>query len=185
MESYLPISFINDFVFCPRSIYCHQFYRNTSYRLYQNTAQIEGRAAHRTVDSHSYSTSKHILQGIDVFSDEYNLGGKIDIFDQRKRLLTERKKKIKVIYDGYIFQLYAQYFCLKEMGYEVTKLKLYSMDDNKSYSVEMPYKNKLMRRKFLRLLSRIRNHDINEKYVPDRNKCVKCIYRNICDSSEC
>ena len=36
------------------------------------------------------------------------------------------------------YQLYAQYFCLTEMGYEVEKLKLYSLDDNKVYEIPLP-----------------------------------------------
>ena len=36
------------------------------------------------------------------------------------------------------YQLYAQYFCLREMGYEVEKLKLYSLDDNKVYEIPLP-----------------------------------------------
>lgn len=73
-------------------------------------------------DNAAYSTKVSMLQGISIYSEKYNIIGKIDIFDSEKGILTERKKKVKTIYDGYIFQLYAQYFSLREMGYVVPNL---------------------------------------------------------------
>lgn len=60
-------------------------------------------------DSATYSTQKGMLQGISVYCEKYNLVGKIDVFDKKTGILTERKKKIKTVYDGYIYQIYAQY----------------------------------------------------------------------------
>lgn len=185
MESYLPISFLNDFIFCPRSIYCHQLYRYRSYRTYQSNAQVEGKAAHEAIDSNRYSTSKHIFQAIDVYSEKYRLGGKIDTFDANTGLLTERKKKIKIIYDGYVFQLYAQYFCLKEMGYKVKRMRLYSMDDNKSYEICLPSENAALKKSFTDLLKEIRTHDIGKSFQPVIKKCRSCIYSAVCDFSLC
>lgn len=138
VEPYLPISYINDFIFCPRSIYFHGLYGSANESLYHTTDQSEGRMAHKTVDSGTYTTSKKVLQGIEVYSEKYGIGGKIDIFDGGEGLLVERKKKIKTVYEGYIYQLYAQYHCLCEMDYRVKAMKLYSMDDNKSYPVLPP-----------------------------------------------
>lgn len=121
MELYLKITYLNDFIFCPLSIYYHQLYGGLAERLYYNDAQLDGKAVHETIDNQHYSTHKNILQGIDVYSDEYKLCGKIDIFDTKKGLLTERKKHIEKIYDGYLFQLYAQCLCLREMGYKVNE----------------------------------------------------------------
>lgn len=50
----------------------------------------------------------------------------------------ERKSHISKVYLGQVYQLYGQYFCLTEMGYEVEKLKLYSMDDNQVYEIPLP-----------------------------------------------
>lgn len=111
MEPYIPISFLNDFIFCPRSIYFHQLYGGSDESLYHSTDQSEGKEAHKTLDNKSYTTAKAVLQTLEVYSQKYGIGGKIDTYDQAKKLLVERKKKIKVIYDGYIYQLYAQYHC--------------------------------------------------------------------------
>ena len=75
---------------------------------------------------------------MDVYSGEYNLCGKIDLFDVERGLLTERKNHIEKIYDGYVFQLYAQCLCLREMGYTVKSMRFYSSTDNKTYSVRLP-----------------------------------------------
>ena len=125
MESYIPISYLNDFIFCPRSIYFHQVYGAVDQKMYYETPQIEGKIAHQSIDEKYYSTKKSVLQGTEVYCEEYNLVGKIDIFYMETGELVERKKFIKTIYDGYVLQLYAQYFSLLEMGYQVTSLSLY------------------------------------------------------------
>lgn len=183
MDTGIPISYLNDFIFCPLSIYYHQLYGGLSTRLYHEQAQINGKAAHEAIDERRYSTRKTIIQGLDVYSDEFNLYGKIDLYDSKKGLLTERKKHISTIYDGYVFQLYAQYYCLVEMGYAVTALRFYSSDDNKTYDVPLPDDHTTMRDAFKRVVD-----DINcfspEGYRPvNEAKCRRCIYESLCDRS--
>ncbi len=185
MESYIPISFLNDFIFCPRSIYFHQLYGKADESLYHTTDQSDGKAAHATLDTKTYTTSKKVLQTIEVYSYTYGMGGKIDTFDQAKKLLTERKKKIKVIYDGYIYQLYAQYHCLVEMGYEVKAIKLYSLDDNKSYPVPLPSEDPNRQKEFEMLIYDLRQFDLNAPFEPNPNKCANCIYSPLCDVAPC
>ncbi len=183
MESYILISYLNDFLFCPRSIYFHQLYAQTSEWLYHGTAQRKGRAAHQSIDEKGYSTSRHVLQGIDVYCERYGLCGKIDIYDEKKRELVERKRQIRLVYQGYIFQLYAQYFCLREMGYEVEKLKLYSMVDNKSYPVKKPEDSPEDFQAFEQCLADLRDFDMSADFTPVAAKCRGCIYHNLCDYS--
>lgn len=185
MEDYIQISYLNDFVFCPKSIYFHKLYGLKSSYLYNDIPQSQGKAVHETIDNKKYSTRKDILQGIDVFSAKYKLCGKIDIFDIKNCLLTERKKHIETIYDGYIFQLYAQYYALSEMGYTVKTLQLYSFDTNKKYSVLLPEQDNEMNLKFENLIDRINNFDINTNIEVNPNKCKKCIYINLCDQTQC
>ena len=183
MEQSILISYLNDFIFCPVSIYFHELYQNIDDIIYKDTPQINGSKAHYNIDNNIYSSSKEILQGIDVYSRKYDIIGKIDILNLKSKTLIERKKKIKKIYDGYIFQMYAQYFALKEMGYEVDYLKIHSMDDNKNYFIELPDNNKIMKEKFEKLIYDIKNFDI-EKYVPfNKLKCKNCIYEPACDRS--
>lgn len=182
-EGLILISQLNDFIFCPISIYFHNLYNNEDNRLFQRTDQVEGRASHKSIDNQTYSTRKDVLLGIDVFSEKYGLIGKIDMFDCATGILTERKKKIKNIFDGYVFQLYAQYYCMEEMGFNVSGLRLYSMDDNKVYPVLLPDSNLDMRHKFFDVLNRMSTFDVGVFEQVNKEKCKGCIYEPICDRS--
>jgi len=53
---YIQISKINDFVFCPYSLYFHSVYEGFESRNYKARPQIAGKIAHKTVDKQSFST---------------------------------------------------------------------------------------------------------------------------------
>ena len=183
METTITISKINDFIFCPVSIYFHMLDDDTERVLYQSEYQLNGSTVHESIDSRTYSDKKNILQGIDIYSEKYNLSGKIDLFDVDTGILTERKNRIVNIYDGYVFQVYAEYFCLKEMGYEVNSIRLYSMVDNKVFPLEKPEENNEMYNKFISTLDSMEKFNL-ENFVPQNiNKCEKCIYENLCSYS--
>ena len=183
METYISISFLNDFIFCPRSIYFHQIYKTFETTVYHEDIQTKGRIAHQNIDYKKYSTRKEILQGLCIYSKEYSLCGRIDLFNQKTGALTERKKRVHKIYDGFVFQIYAQYYCLIEMGYEVKKLLIYSLEDNKNYPIPLPKEDIKMDQKFKNLLEQIQNFDLQKEFFPNINKCKKCIYKNLCDYS--
>ena len=183
MENPIAISKLNDFIFCPVSIYFHELDIETEKMTYQSVYQLNGTAAHESIDEKRYSSKKNILQGIDVYCEQYNIYGKIDIFDNEKGILTERKNKISKIYDGYIYQLYGEYFSLVEMGYEVKEIRLYSMMDNKVYQIDIPSQNSKYYEGFIKVIK-----DINEFsfqcYAPSsRLKCENCIYEELCSYS--
>jgi CRISPR-associated protein Cas4 len=182
MESYIPISYLNDFLFCPRSIYFHQLYGRSDTRLYQETAQVEGRAAHSSIEESRYSTRSRVLQGIEIYCEKYNLCGKLDIFYVDEALLCERKREIKEIYDGYIFQVYAQYFALTEMGYTVNRIVLHDFVHNRRHMIALPQENPQMLEKFEKLVAQINSYDLDRTpFVANANKCARCIYRQLCD----
>ncbi len=181
MESYLPISFLNDFIFCPKSIYYHNLYGKYNKAVYQDKPQVVGTLNHERIDSKTYSTQKKYLQGLEVFSEKYQLCGKIDVYDAESKSLIERKTKIKTIYDGYRYQLYAQYFCMVEMGYTVEHLYLHSLEDNKRYSVAIPDVSET--KIFEALLQAITAFDVFAPgFSQNPQKCERCIYNNLCDS---
>lgn len=181
MDDAIIISNLNDFIFCPVSIYFHNLYGNTSTITYQNASQINGSKAHAAVDSGTYSTRKDMIMAMEVYSENYNLVGKIDMYDSKTKVLTERKNKINVIYDGYVFQLYAQYFAMYEMGYEVKKLQFYSMSDNKTYPIKLPEQDKEMFYKFESTIKRIKEFSIDDFQQENIDKCRHCIYEPACD----
>lgn len=179
MEPSIQISKINDFVFCPKSLYFHSIYENFSEKTYHQSPQVKGKIKHESIDRKKYSTAKKYLQGLEVYSGKYNLTGKIDIYDRENKILIERKNKIAVIYDGYKYQLYAQYFCLAEMGYGVEQVFLYSITDNKKYKIDIPGKEETS--KFENTLEAMRNFNIlKNNFSQNPAKCAKCIYKELC-----
>ena len=181
MDDIILISTLNDFIFCPVSIYFHGLYGYSDILTYQSKSQLNGTKAHETVDHGNYSTRKEILTGIDVYSEKYRIIGKIDVYDSRKRMLIERKKHVNKIYDGYVFQLYAQYYCMTEMGYNVSKLQIRSCDDNKIYKIKLPDEDKSMKEKFENTINDMRNFDIEQYHQVNGLKCRNCIYEDACD----
>ena len=93
MDDAICITELNDFVFCPVSIYFHKLYGTMEKMTFQSTVQLNGSAAHKKVDEGTYSTKKNMLMGTDVYCEKYRLIGKIDLFDIDRRILRERKKK--------------------------------------------------------------------------------------------
>lgn len=181
MDDTIILSNLNDFIFCPASIYFHSLYGKQDTLSFQTDAQINGTKAHKKVDDNSYSTRKDILTSLEVYSGKYRILGKIDIYNMISKTLIERKKQIKTIYDGYIFQLYGQYFAMKEMGYEVQNLKLYSMDDNKNYKIPLPENNPEMLYKFENIINEMRTFSLDNFVQTNGKKCQYCIYEPSCD----
>lgn len=180
----IAIANLNDFIFCPISIYFHNLEVNTDKIQYQDEVQLNGAAKHEKCDNATYSTSKNMLQGISVFSEKYGLFGKIDQFDEKTGVLTERKKKIRTIYDGYVYQLYAQYFALQEMGFFINEMRLYSMDDNKVYLIAKPEQDNEHFRGFVRLIDDMRTFSFDGFIQSNNSKCKQCIYEPLCSYSK-
>lgn len=178
MFSEIPLSVLNDFAFCPRSIYFHGVYGTLADRHYKAAPQKIGTAKHAASDAGTYSSRKRYRQGMDVSSARYGLVGKIDIYDEETKTLIERKTKVAHLYDGYKWQVLGQVVCLEEMGYEVREALLHSLSDNKKYAIDIVADDW---EKFLDLLDRIRTFDIsNTQPIDDRKKCAGCIYRTLC-----
>ena len=61
MDDLIIISNLNDFIFCPASIYFHKLYGSEDTIMYQSKAQLDGTKAHEKIDNGTYSTRKNIL----------------------------------------------------------------------------------------------------------------------------
>jgi CRISPR-associated protein Cas4 len=186
MENYIKLSTLRDFEFCPKSIYYHTLYENFNDDVYKWEAQKAGTLAHKTIDNKHYSTRKEILQWLDVYSEEYWICGKIDIFNKKTGELVERKNFIQrennkeKIYLWYKYQLWWQMFCLEEMWYIVNSLWLYSIKDNRKYRIYKPSDLELI--KFQNFLEKYKKFDPSAKWwTQNTQKCIKCIYKELCD----
>lgn len=180
-EEYISISTLNDFIFCPYSIYLHNVYMESDEGLYHATPQTQGKIAHETIDEKKSSTSKDVLLALPVFSERYGLMGKIDVFKIKEKILIERKYQLKQIYQGQIYQLWAQMLCLQEMGYEVERLAFYEISTNKTIPVNYPSAEDIQA--FEQFLLSFRNYDPTQPFQTNLNKCQHCIYCSLCDKT--
>ena len=180
MEDSFPVSFLNDFVFCPASIYFHMVDADTEKISYESYEQLQGSAIHKCIDRAEYSNNANILQGVPVYCAQYNLSGKIDLFDTVTGVLTERKRKITCLYDGQVFQRFAYCFDLREMGYAVKGLRIHSMLDNKRYPVPLPENNAGMMERFEKTVRDIQTYDLASFVQSNCKKCAGCVYEPLC-----
>ncbi|MBQ8223515.1 MAG: type V CRISPR-associated protein Cas4 [Bacteroidales bacterium] len=180
MNDYILISNLNDFIFCPYSIYLHNVYMETDEELYHAKPQTKGKIAHKTIDEKT-STSKNEIQSLPVSSDELGIMGKIDVYKPNEKTLIERKYKIKQIYRGQLYQIWAQYFCMKEMGYEVENLAFYEISTNKTISLDLP--TEIEKNELESFIDKFKMFDPSESIQINENKCRHCVYSNLCDKT--
>lgn len=157
MDSAITISAINDFMFCPKSLYLHSVYSSFDTSIYHDTPQTVGSIAHENIEDQTYTTSKHILQGLSVYSARLGIKGKIDVYDAKNKDLIERKYHVKQVYTGYKYQLYAQMYCLEEAGFSVKRLFLHSLSDNKRYEIPLP--GKVGKKEFEDVIAKMKSFD--------------------------
>lgn len=157
MDSTITISAINDFLFCPKSLYLHGVYNSFDTSIYHDTPQTVGSITHENIEDQSYTTSKHILQGLSVYSARLGIKGKVDVYDSKNKCLIERKYRVKQVYKGFKYQLYAQMYCLIEVGFEVKRLFLHSLSDNKRYEIPLPTKAET--EEFEEVIARMKSFD--------------------------
>lgn len=151
--------------------------------MYHATPQTRGKVAHETVDRKTASNKADDILSLPVYSERYGLMGKIDVYKRKDRKLIERKYQLKQIFQGQIYQLWAQMLCMREMGYEVESLAFYETSTNKMFPVAMPTSEEL--EEFETFLRRYRNFDPGVSlFVINQNKCKHCIYCNLCDKTE-
>jgi CRISPR-associated exonuclease Cas4 len=139
----IPITKLVDYLYSPQSVYTRMSFDELNNAVYYSYFQTEGKNYHKTIDKKTYTDSKHILQGISVGSEEYGIHGKIDLYNTQIKQLIERKRSIKTLHTGIMTQLYAQFYCLKEMEIEVDSIKVYAIKERKSYKIPLPNSNDL------------------------------------------
>lgn len=182
MEDYIAIATLNDFIFCPYSIYLHSVYMDADADMYKAVPQLKGTASHEGVDKGRGSTRATDLFGMSVYSEELGICGKIDVYKQDKELLIERKYNLKRIFQGQIYQLWAQYFCMQEMGFGVKTIAFYEISTNKMTVIPLPMEDE--KRELLSVITDFKSYRPLEDVISiNPNKCIHCIYCNLCDKT--
>lgn len=122
----VPISALNQYVFCPRR--CALIHVEGVWADNAHTAQ--GTLLHEHTDSAGYETEKGVklLRGLPLYSTRYGLSGRADIVEVRGSLYApvEYKKGKRRKFENDDVQLCAQGLCLEEMfGGEVPRGFIY------------------------------------------------------------
>ena len=150
--------------------------------VYKATPQTKGTIAHRKLDEKKSSTRKDYIMSLPVCSDELGISGKIDVYKQDLRLLVERKNNLRNVFRGQVYQLWGQYFCMIEMGYQVERLAFYEISTNKMTEVALP--GEQGKREILSLLQTFKTYDpLTTYFKVNSKKCAHCIYCNLCDKT--
>lgn len=177
MEPIINISQINDFIYCPKSLYLHNIYSNFDTQVYHDQPQTSGKIAHENIDNNSYTTSRHILQGISIYSEKLKIKGKIDIYDTQRKCLIERKYRVRQVYLGYRYQLFAQMYCVQEIGMIVSQLYIHSLADNIRHVIPLPDDQE--KHEFELLINRMREFDHQMLQSHSCNNCDSNIYSQL------
>lgn len=149
--------------------------------LYHATPQTKGRNAHETIDTKTASNRADDLQSFPVMSEKYKLMGKIDIYRGKEKELIERKYQLRHIYQGQIYQLWAQYLCMTEMGYDINSIAFYEISTKKKIPIDLPTSEQLDQ--FVTFLDKYQLYNPEQPITTNYNKCKHCIYCSICDKS--
>ena len=121
------------------------------------------------------------LQSLPILSEKYKLTGKIDLYRGKDKKLIERKYQLKNIYQGQIYQLWAQYLCMTEMGYDVKEIAFYEICTNKTIPITLPTADQLVQ--FQSFLKSYQSFNPELPIPVNSNKCKHCIYCSLCDKA--
>ena len=183
MEETIPITAINDFLFCPKSLYWGNIARRSLAKdSYQESAQKAGTLSHGNVDSGRYSTRKTVFSGFPVYCEKYGLMGVIDVYDSGSGTIIERKRTVRAVWEGFRMQVFAQALSLMESDFPVKRIKIHSLTDNRTYDVGLPARQDVDRLE--EILGEMRSFSPWDEFDPDRKRCPRCPYRHLCDSFE-
>ena len=149
--------------------------------LYHATPQTKGKLSHEPVDTKTSSNRKEDIFSLPVMSEQLGIMGKIDVYKQKEKKLIERKYQLKQIYQGQIYQLWAQYFCMIEMGYDVEEIAFYEISTNKTIPIEIPRETE--KENLLEFINSFKKYDPSSMITTNPNKCRHCIYCNLCDKT--
>lgn len=154
---------------------------STDESLYHAIPQVKGKTSHKTIDDKTYS-SKNIIVSLSVASNSLGLIGKIDLYKPQERLLVERKYQLKTIYQGQLYQLWSQYYCMLEMGFPIEQIEFYEISRNRRIPIPLPGHKE--HEELKNIIYRMRNYNPRKPIPYNINKCRHCIYCNLCDKIE-
>lgn len=98
MNVNIALSTLNDFIFCPYSIYLHNVYMETDEDIFKTIVQMSGTNAHKATDSKKGSSRSCDILSLPVCSNSLGLYGVIDLYRGNTATLIERKLRLNHIF---------------------------------------------------------------------------------------
>lgn len=147
--------------------------------------QQRGKTVHLDIDTFGKSPDNpeiDLLKGIYVISTRLGVYGKIDTYSISQKKLVESKFLISTIYRGYYYQLWSQYYALREMGYSVDNLAFYSIKDDRHYPIGIPTEAEFQ--ELRSHIQKIARFDFESEISVNPAKCRHCIYASLCDKTQ-
>ena len=179
MDTLINITSLSGFLFCPYSIYLENVFSDMDDDVYVAVPQVRGKAAHKKIDTRKLSTDKDDVQSLKVWSEELGLVGVIDLYRKAEEHLVEFKYRVgETLFLRQKVQLWAQCYCLREMGYDVKRISVYETSTGTFHSVPLP--NDEDRKVLEDLIMRFRNYDFASPCVVNPKKCTHCVYCSLC-----
>src|SRR5690606_7798224 len=96
--------------------------------IYHSFFQTKGKRLHDFIENNKDEKS---WKNAFVASSKLGVYGRIDVYDAEEKELIEYKSVVAIAYKGYYYQIWAQYYCLLEMGIPVLKLAFYDFKEKK------------------------------------------------------
>lgn len=96
MTDSINISTLNNFIFCPYSIYLQNVYMEADEDNYKAFPQMRGKYVHKATDDKTSSTRADVILSLPVYSEKYHLTGKIDVYKTKEKKLIERKYELNM-----------------------------------------------------------------------------------------
>jgi CRISPR-associated protein Cas4 len=152
---------------------------DTDEDMYHASPQTRGKVAHQSIDNKVASTKRADIMSLSICSAKMKIVGKIDLYHKDTEQLVERKYELKQIYQGQVYQLWAQYFCMIEMGYSVKSIAFYEISKNRMIPIDIPGIKEY--NTLVSFINCYRNFNPFNSIPINHNKCVHCVYCNLCD----
>ena len=180
MEEYIPITHLNDFLFCPYSIYLHNVYQGAEDQAVKAAPQLSGTKAHKRKEESTPDGA--LMLSMPVLSEELGIYGIIDEYDPLGGVLTEYKNHINKVFEGQLVQVQSQAICLAEMEYTLKALRLADLSTGRTVPVRLP--TEADRQRIKELIGRYKSWSPENRLEVNPAKCRKCIYSALCDKSD-
>lgn len=189
----LPLSFIAEYEYCPRSAY---WLITKAPRLRSENVFIQdGRNAHKVVDDpyvrykKIYNISSRIESSVQIFSEKYGISGKIDVLEFIKNekgedieiIPVEFKRGKSRISSMHQMQLALSALCLQEMFPEVVVKKSAVFFTEDAQKKEIILTDELLE-KARKLSLFLKNSEISPKNFPIQKdkRCEGCCFNPLC-----